>query len=984
MYVIYPAEELLRIYDNPTRRFSFTCSYSTSSSLPPSPESLPLTPTPTPGTPVISPKNDRQCSEEKHTRKSKTYKKSSDRHKTVKNTSNNNNNNNINNNNSSNSTSSTTPVKEQSNKSNNKNLTSSNFSSSISAKLTSVSSRKKLTSPIMQNRNGEEGNNPFKDLTHATLNEPLKQHNGNALKLVQTVSEFAQELGGAIENHAANVRRIVDEFRGRSSESRNDVGANGIRRLWESLLRQVEADAAAQLDLAAVLQQQISRPAQEACFYRKIQSRKVFAHREAYEQVVSKTEEKLQRARVDYKRAYGALLTINESTASEQEQNNLKRAYFDAHNAYVLQLRATNAIVERYQFHCLPTLLGEIAEVYEELSGLTCGCVTRIAEAAGERVNEQTKRYQTIVKEAQNISAQNDLQVIAKNLSSTTTPKKPPRRLFVPPSPPEQVPMDKINQVPALRDELVPTGINGQPNLEDLRREADSLTLEIGRLQDSLDALMRMQRKSAESNLFTKAAELQEDISMKRFDLGVAHLHFAAVQAQKELFGAGDVGPPDGMSNRKMSNGSTGSTKHKWLKAFKSLKTSSPTTPPTSDKKNLESEGGHQWREHTYRKITPCDACGQVLRGHSRQGLRCRSCKVNAHADCINLVQPVNCPSLAPKRSGGIPLLRRQRTPAPPVEDANSTEHSIDATYQVLKQAGEIRGSSTNSPPTPPTGDHLSSGVGPTSRAISSHPSSSTSDIMKHEAPHSPQRRRERLNLRMKSLSLDSPEGSAHVRHRPRDYYSGQKDSTPPRHSDSGSINRLSPCSSGHGQAVHKQSRCAIRMSSMELPDDNDKSYSSASTSPCPSPHANNQSHLNFPGKRVLPTNNLFVVLYNFDARHRDELDLKAGYKITVIDKSEKDWWKGKCLGGKAGYFPSAYVMKIESGQKTLQVTRNLQLTDTVTLLRDQIVIQVSDAVDGVAMVRCAADTRSSGHVTEEGDVQFREVLCPTKYLQEV
>lgn len=33
-----------------------------------------------------------------------------------------------------------------------------------------------------------------------------------------------------------------------------------------------------------------------------------------------------------------------------------------------------------------------------------------------------------------------------------------------------------------------------------------------------------------------------------------------------------------------MSNGSTGSPKLKWLKAFKSLKTSSPTTPPLSDK----------------------------------------------------------------------------------------------------------------------------------------------------------------------------------------------------------------------------------------------------------------------------------------------------------------------------------------------------------------------------------------------------------------
>lgn len=53
---------------------------------------------------------------------------------------------------------------------------------------------------------------------------------------------------------------------------------------------------------------------------------------------------------------------------------------------------------------------------------------------------------------------------------------------------------------------------------------------------------------------------------------------------QKELFGAGEAGQPDGVSSRKMSNGSTGSTKHKWLKAFKSLKTSSPTTPPSADK----------------------------------------------------------------------------------------------------------------------------------------------------------------------------------------------------------------------------------------------------------------------------------------------------------------------------------------------------------------------------------------------------------------
>lgn len=93
-------------------------------------------------------------------------------------------------------------------------------------------------------------------------------------------------------------------------------------------------------------------------------------------------------------------------------------------------------------------------------------------------------------------------------------------------------------------------------------------------------------------------------------------------------------------------------------------------------RKSLESEGGHTWREYTYRKITPCDACGQVLRGHSRQGVRCRSCKANAHTDCINMVQPALCPSLAPKKGGGIPLLRRQKTQVAADEVPASSEHS--------------------------------------------------------------------------------------------------------------------------------------------------------------------------------------------------------------------------------------------------------------------------------------------------------------------
>lgn len=73
---------------------------------------------------------------------------------------------------------------------------------------------------------------------------------------------------------------------------------------------------------------------------------------------------------------------------------------------------------------------------------------------------------------------------------------------------------------------------------------------------------------------------------------------------------------------------------------------------------------------------------------------------------------------------------------------------------------------------------------------------------------------------------------------------------------------------------------------------------------------------------RLLPMN-LYVVLYNFQSRHQDELDLKAGNKVTLIDSSDPHWWKGKCLG-RSGFFPSKYVTKLSPEEKPLQVSRLL------------------------------------------------------------
>jgi hypothetical protein len=72
---------------------------------------------------------------------------------------------------------------------------------------------------------------------------------------------------------------------------------------WETLLQEVEIDSQAQSDIAFILGRQVSGPLLERSFHRKIQSRKVFTHRQSYETILTKTEEKLakvQRARMDW------------------------------------------------------------------------------------------------------------------------------------------------------------------------------------------------------------------------------------------------------------------------------------------------------------------------------------------------------------------------------------------------------------------------------------------------------------------------------------------------------------------------------------------------------------------------------------------------------------------------------------------------------------------------------------------------------------
>ena len=67
----------------------------------------------------------------------------------------------------------------------------------------------------------------------------------------------------------------------------------------------------------------------------------------------------------------------------------------------------------------------------------------------------------------------------------------------------------------------------------------------------------------------------------------------------------------------------------------------------------------------------------------------------------------------------------------------------------------------------------------------------------------------------------------------------------------------------------------------------------------------------------------------------------RAGYKLTVIDASDKDWWRGNCFGS-IGVFPSTYVTKLGPREKPLQLVQSVNINSIhgdglISLLRDQV-----------------------------------------------
>lgn len=71
------------------------------------------------------------------------------------------------------------------------------------------------------------------------------------------------------------------------------------------------------------------------------------------------------------------------------------------------------------------------------------------------------------------------------------------------------------------------------------------------------------------------------------------------------------------------------------------------------------------------------------------------------------------------------------------------------------------------------------------------------------------------------------------------------------------------------------------------------------------------------------------VVLYDFSADAADELQVKAGDHVTVIDREGDEWWKCRNASGEEGVIPALYIDVCEARLKFAVTTYPLFLLVT-------------------------------------------------------
>ncbi|XP_077159327.1 SH3 and cysteine-rich domain-containing protein [Paroedura picta] len=98
---------------------------------------------------------------------------------------------------------------------------------------------------------------------------------------------------------------------------------------------------------------------------------------------------------------------------------------------------------------------------------------------------------------------------------------------------------------------------------------------------------------------------------------------------------------------------------------------------------------------------------------------------------------------------------------------------------------------------------------------------------------------------------------------------------------------------------------------------------------------------------------NAYVALYKFVPQENEDLEMRPGDRITLLEDSNEDWWKGK-IEDRIGFFPANFVQRVQQDEKVYRCIRTFigcKEQGQMTLKENQICVTSEQQCDGFIKV---------------------------------
>uniref|UniRef100_A0A8C0EI51 SH3 and cysteine-rich domain-containing protein n=1 Tax=Bubo bubo TaxID=30461 RepID=A0A8C0EI51_BUBBB len=98
---------------------------------------------------------------------------------------------------------------------------------------------------------------------------------------------------------------------------------------------------------------------------------------------------------------------------------------------------------------------------------------------------------------------------------------------------------------------------------------------------------------------------------------------------------------------------------------------------------------------------------------------------------------------------------------------------------------------------------------------------------------------------------------------------------------------------------------------------------------------------------------NTYVALYKFVPQENEDLEMRPGDMITLLEDSNEDWWKGK-IDDRTGFFPANFVQRVQHDERIYRCIRTFigcKEQGQITLKENQICVTSEKEHDGFIKV---------------------------------